>query len=124
MPQRLFEFSQRQALLGERGAVRDGVGDLKLIGELAIASARIKGADHPPTRLLALGAAEPFGQKLDEHVGKRAESRNEEDDEAPRPEPAGLGRMDDQRHFDQEQDQSKLHGSPRTATGETLTPPA
>ena len=46
VPQRLFEFSQRQALLGERGAVRDGVGDLELIGELAITPARVKGADH------------------------------------------------------------------------------
>jgi hypothetical protein len=27
VPQRLFEFSQRQALLGERGAVSDGIGD-------------------------------------------------------------------------------------------------
>jgi hypothetical protein len=39
-------------------------------------------------------------------------------------EPAGLRRMDDQRHLDQQQDQSKLHGSLSAAAGETLTPPA
>jgi hypothetical protein len=33
VPQRLFEFPQRQTLLGERGTVRDGVGDLELIGD-------------------------------------------------------------------------------------------
>ena len=75
-----------------------------------------------PPRLLALRAAEPFGHKLDQHIGDRTESWNEEDNQAPRQEPAGLRRVDDQRHLDQEQDQSKLDGSPSGAGGERLTP--
>ena len=33
MAQRLVEFAERQAFLGQRRAVGDGVGDVELIGE-------------------------------------------------------------------------------------------
>jgi hypothetical protein len=74
--------------------------------------------------MLALRAAEPFGQQLHQHISQRAETRQEQDHIAPRPEPAGLRRVDDQDDLDQEDDQPKLHRSSKTATRETLTPQA
>jgi hypothetical protein len=74
--------------------------------------------------MLTLRAAEPFGQQLDQHISQRAEAGQEQDHITPRPEPAGLRRMDDQDDLDQEDDQPKLHRNPKTATRKTLTPPA
>src|SRR5580700_4074041 len=123
MAQRLVEFAQRQAFLSQRRAVGDRVGDFELVGEQTVAFARIERTDDALPRMLALNAAEPFGQQLDQHIGQRAEAGQEQDHIAPWPEPAGLRRMDDQDDLDQEENEPKLHRSPKTATRETLTPP-
>src|ERR1700685_2748748 len=122
--QPLVELAERQAFLGERRAVSDCVGDFELIGEQTVAFARVERTDDALPRMLALHAAEPCGQQLDQHIGQRAEAGQEQDHIAPWPEPAGLRRMDDQDHLDQEEDEPKLYRSPKTATRETLTPPA
>jgi hypothetical protein len=83
--QRLAEFSKREAFLGEGASVGDGVGDVELIGECPVALLRIERADNPPARVLALRAAEPFGQQLDDDIRERAETRQKQDYVAPGP---------------------------------------
>ena len=48
---RLVEFSEFEALFGERGAVGDRIGDFELIGEQAIVLLRIERVDDASARL-------------------------------------------------------------------------
>lgn len=72
--ERFLVFPEREALFGQISAGRDGVGDLQLVGERSVALARIERRDDAAARLLALHAAEPLRQQLDQHIGERAEA--------------------------------------------------
>jgi hypothetical protein len=109
------EFSECEAFVGKRRTVGDRVGDVDLLGKRAVAFARIKCAGEARPRPLRLGAAEPFRHQLDHHINQRSDGRQQQDDQPPGHEAAGLRRMDDENDFNDEQDQSELHRSPRNA---------
>jgi hypothetical protein len=77
---RLGELPQFRTLFGKRRAIGDGVGDFELLGERAVTLRWIERIDHVPARLLALGATEPFGRELHQHISKRAEAGDKQDD--------------------------------------------
>jgi len=95
-----------------------------LIVEEPVASFRIERADDAPARVLALRAAEPFGQKLDQHISERAKARQEQDHETPRPEPPGLRGVDDEGNVNEKQDYAKWHRRPAAGSCVTFKPPA
>jgi hypothetical protein len=69
---RLLKLAKFYALLGERLAVGDGVGDFDLILEGAVGLFGIECPADTPARVLALVAAEPFRDQFDDHIGDRA----------------------------------------------------
>ena len=99
---RLLELAQQQTFFGKVDPVRDGVGDRQIVRELAIVFLGIERVDDVLARFLALHAAEPLWQQLDQNVGDDPDARQQQDHVAPRREAPGLGGMNNENDVDQE----------------------
>jgi hypothetical protein len=106
---RLTISSARKTLFGKRRAVGNGVGDLDLILQRAILPVGIERAAGRFPRLTTLMTAEPFRDQHHNAIGDRADSRPHQDDESPRQEPAGFGRVQDQKDIDERENNNDWH---------------
>src|SRR5262249_40130010 len=85
--------------------IRDG----ELVRQSAIIALGIERIDDAPLRLLTLRAAEPFGHELEQHIGKRPHSGQQDDQVSPWVEPTGLGGMHNENHIQKPNDYHQRH---------------
>lgn len=99
----------RETLLRQRGAIGDGVGKFDLILERAIDLVRVQRPADGFARLLALAGSEPCRDQLHRYISKRADSRQHQNDIAPRREAPAFGSVHDQHDVDEGEKQNNRH---------------
>ena len=120
---RFLELAQRQARLGERGAVGDRVDDRQFVLAFAVQALGIERGDDAAAGAAHAGRAKPSRNDLDHDIGERADPRKEQDDEAPGHEAPGARGVDDQRDVNSGDDPTERYAKQAAHSQATASRP-